>query len=136
MKLNELINESLSVRSYNCLSRAGVTDLEQLSKWTTAELKNVRNLGTKHYSEILDLCHSKGIHLKDERQIEYTDVKKVIDNSPRVKSFENIMRDRDIIAALDFCIMRASTIQQNQLLYMVEEEIKKERAAKDEPRRF
>lgn len=66
-KLIKLLNVSLSVRSYNCLMRAGVTDLAQLSDWTKEDLMRVRNLGQKHFTEILNVCHDKGIYLKDEK---------------------------------------------------------------------
>lgn len=71
--LNELLNVSLSVRSYNCLMRADVTDLAQLSNWTKEDLMRVKNLGQKHFNEILNACHDKGIYLKDEKQPQIID---------------------------------------------------------------
>ena len=66
MELNELHNIGLSVRTYNCLMRAGVTELSQLSKWTKADLMRVRNLGERCIKEILEACHKNGVYLKDE----------------------------------------------------------------------
>ena len=43
----------LSVRSYNCLKRAGIDSLEDLKRMKKEELMNVRNLGRKQYEEIL-----------------------------------------------------------------------------------
>lgn len=64
--LTDLLNNGLSVRAYNCLSRAGVTDLRQLSNWTRDDLLCVRNLGKRHLQEIVDICHKNEICLKDE----------------------------------------------------------------------
>lgn len=64
--LTDLKNTELSVRAYNCLARAGVTDLKQLTNWTCDDLRNVRNLGRKQFQEILDICHNNEIYLKDE----------------------------------------------------------------------
>ena len=73
MKLNQLLNTELSVRTYNCLMRAGVTELSQLSEWTKADLMRVRNLGERCFNEILEVCHDKGIYLKDEKQPQIID---------------------------------------------------------------
>lgn len=43
---------NLSIRSYNCLMRAGVRTVEKLRAMTDEELKKVRNLGRKSYEEI------------------------------------------------------------------------------------
>ena len=44
----------LSVRSYNCLKRAGYETLEDLSKLSKKDLKNINNLGAKSVEEIID----------------------------------------------------------------------------------
>lgn len=64
--LIDVLNTELSVRAYNCLARAGITDLKQLSNWTCDDLRKVRNLGRKHFQEIIDICHKNEIYLKDE----------------------------------------------------------------------
>lgn len=43
----------LSVRSYNCLMRAGITTVEQLLNTSDEELLKVRNLGKKGYEELI-----------------------------------------------------------------------------------
>ena len=46
-------NLGLSVRSYVCLKRAGIENLEQvIGMYQNHELENVRNLGKKGYEEI------------------------------------------------------------------------------------
>lgn len=64
--ITDYLGDGLSVRAYNCLARAGVTDLNELSNWTCDDLRNVRNLGKKQYQEIIDICHKNGIYLKQE----------------------------------------------------------------------
>lgn len=44
----------LSTRSYNCLSRAGIKSVHELSKMTEYDLMNIRNLGKKSCMEIMD----------------------------------------------------------------------------------
>ena len=41
-----------SVRTYNCLRRAGITTVSQLKQMTIVDLKKVRNLGSKSIEEI------------------------------------------------------------------------------------
>lgn len=55
----------LSVRSYNCLLRAGITDLEKLKKLSADDLMRVRNLGKKSMQEVLETLHKLGIELKE-----------------------------------------------------------------------
>lgn len=43
----------LSVRSYNCLMRAGITTIEQLLNTSDEDLLAVRNLGKKGYEELI-----------------------------------------------------------------------------------
>ena len=54
----------LSVRSYNCLKRAGKNTLRELSEMTFDELCNVRNLGKKSVDEICAVLTKYGITLK------------------------------------------------------------------------
>ena len=54
----------LSVRSYNCLKRAGKNTLRELSEMTFEELCNVRNLGKRSIDEICAVLTKYGIRLK------------------------------------------------------------------------
>ena len=54
----------LSVRSYNCLKRAGMNTLREVSEMTFYELCNVRNLGKKSVDEICAVLTKHGITLK------------------------------------------------------------------------
>ena len=50
--LNDLKNVGFSIRTSDCLHRAGITRMEQLVGMTDDSLKKVRNLGTRGYNEI------------------------------------------------------------------------------------
>ena len=54
----------LSVRSYNCLKRAGMNTLREVSEMTFYELCNVRNLGKRSIDEICAALTNYGIRLK------------------------------------------------------------------------
>ncbi len=58
----------LSVRSYNCLKRAGIHTVEDLTKKTEDDMLKVRNLGRKSLDEVIQKIHSYGLSLlnKDE----------------------------------------------------------------------
>jgi DNA-directed RNA polymerase subunit alpha len=45
---------NLSVRSYNCLRRAGINTVEELKGKTEDELMKVRNLGKRNLDEVLE----------------------------------------------------------------------------------
>ncbi len=42
-----------SIRTYNCLRRAGITTIDQLKQMTIVDLKKIKNLGTKSINEIM-----------------------------------------------------------------------------------
>ena len=54
----------LSVRSYNCLKRAGKCTLRDVSEMTFDELCHVRNLGKRSIDEICAVLTKYGIRLK------------------------------------------------------------------------
>ena len=60
MTLEEL---DLSVRSFNCLKRAGVITVEDLIKMTDEDLMKVRNLGRKSLEEVIHKIESLGFKL-------------------------------------------------------------------------
>ena len=55
----------LSVRSYNCLKRAGYETLESLSKLNRKELEDIKHLGKKSVEEILSKLEERGVSLKE-----------------------------------------------------------------------
>lgn len=56
----------LSVRSYNCLKRAGINSVEELTDKTEPEMMKVRNLGKKSLTEIKQKLNELDLSLKDE----------------------------------------------------------------------
>lgn len=54
----------LSVRSYNCLKRAGIQTVEELTQKTEDEMMCVRNLGKKSLKEVKDKIYELGLSFK------------------------------------------------------------------------
>ena len=54
----------LSVRSYNCLKRAGTQTVEELTQKTEDEMMRVRNLGKKSLKEVKDKIYELGLSFK------------------------------------------------------------------------
>ncbi len=54
----------LSVRSYNCLKRAGINTVEELTNKTADDMMKVRNLGRKSLEEVLAKLKELGLSLK------------------------------------------------------------------------
>ena len=61
MTIEEL---DLSVRSYNCLKRAGINTVDELSKRTEQDIMKVRNLGKKSLQEIKEKLEALGRALR------------------------------------------------------------------------
>ncbi len=53
----------LSVRSYNCLKRAGINTVQDLTSKTEEDMMKVRNLGRKSLDEVIEKLHSMGLDL-------------------------------------------------------------------------
>ena len=58
----------MSVRSFNCLKRAGIDTLEDLINRTEEDMIKVRNLGKKSLEEVIQKLHSLGLDLKKEEE--------------------------------------------------------------------
>ena len=56
----------LSVRSYNCLKRAGIQTVEDLTRRTEEDMLKVRNLGRKSLDEVIAKLESYGLSLKNK----------------------------------------------------------------------
>ena len=54
----------LSVRSYNCLKRAGIQTVEELTQKTEDEMMRVRNIGKKSLKEVKDKIYELGLSFK------------------------------------------------------------------------
>ena len=65
MPIEEL---ELSVRSYNCLKRAGIATVEDLANKTEDDMMKVRNLGKKSLDEVINKLHSLGLEFAQEEE--------------------------------------------------------------------
>ena len=65
MTIEEL---DMSVRSFNCLKRAGIDTVEDLTNRTEEDMIKVRNLGKKSLEEVIQKLHSLGLSLKSEEE--------------------------------------------------------------------
>ncbi len=63
MTIEEL---DLSVRSYNCLKRAGINTVEDLINKSEEDMMKVRNLGRKSLEEVINKLNGLGLFLKKE----------------------------------------------------------------------
>ena len=61
----EISDLGLSLRSYNCLNRAGIRTLGDLCERTPEDMMKVRNLGRKSLEEVLSKMQEYGVHLKE-----------------------------------------------------------------------
>ena len=66
MNIDEL---ELSVRSYNCLKRAGINTVEELCNKTSEDMMKVRNLGRKSLEEVLAKLKELGLSLNPSEEV-------------------------------------------------------------------
>lgn len=65
MTIEEL---DLSVRSYNCLKRAGINTVQELNQKTEDEMMKVRNLGRKSLEEVQQKLQALGLSLQENEE--------------------------------------------------------------------
>ena len=65
MTIDEL---EISVRSYNCLKRAGINTVEELTNKTAEDMMKVRNLGRKSLEEVLAKLEELHLELKSSEE--------------------------------------------------------------------
>ncbi len=65
MTIEEL---DFSVRSFNCLKRAGINTVEDLINKTEDDMMKVRNLGRKSLEEVINKLESLGLALHDDKE--------------------------------------------------------------------
>ena len=58
----------LSVRSFNCLKRAGISTVEDLANKTESDMMKVRNLGKKSLDEVIAKLHALGLDFAPEEE--------------------------------------------------------------------
>jgi len=65
MTIEEL---DLSVRSYNCLKRAGINTVEELIQRNEEDMMKVRNLGKKSLEEVVNKLAELGLSLRKDEE--------------------------------------------------------------------
>ena len=65
MTIEEL---DLSVRSFNCLKRAGINTVEDLINKSEEDMMKVRNLGRKSLDEVVEKLNSLGFQLQADEE--------------------------------------------------------------------
>ena len=65
MPIEEL---ELSVRSFNCLKRSGISTVEDLANKTETDMMKVKNLGKKSLDEVIAKLHELGLDLAKEEE--------------------------------------------------------------------
>ena len=63
----------LSVRSYNCLKRANINTVGELTQKTEEEMMKVRNLGRKSLKEVVQKLREIGLDLKNSTGASFLD---------------------------------------------------------------
>lgn len=67
-KVNMSVEDlDLTVRSYNCLKRAGITTVDELTQKTEEEMSRVRNLGKKSLKEVKEKLQQLGLGFKQQQ---------------------------------------------------------------------
>ena len=61
MTIEEL---DMSVRSYNCLKRAGINTVQELTQRTEEDMMKVRNLGRKSLEEVMEKLSELNLSLR------------------------------------------------------------------------
>ena len=65
MTIEEL---DMSVRSYNCLKRAGINTVQELIQRSEEDMMKVRNLGRKSLEEVMEKLEEFGLSLRNEEE--------------------------------------------------------------------
>ena len=68
LKEQKIENLDLSMRTYNCLKRAGIRTIGDLLNFSYYDLIKIRNLGRKSMKEILDTIHDLGLKFRGEQR--------------------------------------------------------------------
>ena len=67
MELSKTIEElDLSLRSFNCLKRAGYNTVGEIIEKSESALKDIKNFGKKSLEDVIDKIHSLGLSLREE----------------------------------------------------------------------
>jgi predicted DNA-binding protein YlxM (UPF0122 family) len=68
LKWQEIHELDFSIRTYNCLKRAGINTTYDLTLRTELDIQKVRNLGAKCFNEVIEILKKNNITLKPEQE--------------------------------------------------------------------
>ncbi len=97
-KIEEL---DLSVRSYNCLKRAGINTVGELVQKTEEEMMRVRNLGRKSLKEVIQKLHEINLELKHSYDSDYDDSDSNILDMDDEEEYDDYNEDANRILDMD-----------------------------------
>ena len=97
-KIEEL---DLSVRSYNCLKRAGINTVGELVQKTEEEMMRVRNLGRKSLKEVIQKLHEINLELKHSYDSDYDDSDSNILDMEDEEDYDDYNEDANRILDMD-----------------------------------
>ena len=98
----------ISVRSFNCLHRAGVDYIDDLKEYDVLKLLGIRNLGIKSVLEVIQKAYKYGVKIVND-----TNDKRVTDylNREGYKEVcESYGEDQDDIKKVEYCNNRGNTL--------------------------
>ena len=118
----------LSVKTYNCLKRAGINTVEDFIHKTPDEMLRIRNLDQPALDELIEAMNTKGLHLKaaDANTLESIEAKADILKMPieklelSIKTFNSLKRAgintvSDISSKTEDEIMKIQHLEQEGL---------------------
>lgn len=65
----DLCDLDMAVRTYNCLKRAGIESLDELSDYTEDEIRNIPKLGNKSFKEIRNIMIALNLEFKKQEEL-------------------------------------------------------------------
>jgi len=112
---------NFSVRTYNCLNRAGINTLKDLTNKTYEEIIELRNLGSRSVDEIMSTINKLGVTLKETSQVEDDLINKYIDGN--IEASDITIYDMDFSVRAMNCLRHSELKTLEDLINTSEEEI-------------
>ncbi len=129
-KLDKKIEDlDLSVRSYNCLKRANINTVGELTQKTVEEMMKVRNLGRKSLKEVIEKLRDIGLSLKsDDGYADLTEGedKETIDNDEPELNDNAPLLDINLSVALYNTLKKQNIVTVGDLISKTTDELKED----------
>ncbi len=108
-KTEKIEEFDFSIRTFNCLKRAGIHTTADLIGKTEEELKKIRNLGQRGYDEVIEILSKPqygialkdGVIVKDDNEEKVKEDKSQEDNQDNKKTYTELEEARQAKAALE-----------------------------------